>query len=139
MSSLAEIRTALASTIKAAVSDLHDYEVVPESVNVPAFIVVPRSTDFERAFGRGLDVYTFDVIVVVSRADDRLAQSKVDPYITGAGSSSIRQAIWNTRALGIGVEARVTGMTGYGDTLTFGTTDYFGARLTVEVLTSGTA
>lgn len=139
MASLAAIRTALVTTIDTALTGVSGYETVPGSINVPAFMVVPKMTNFEGAFGRGLDTYTFDVIVIVSRADDQLAQTNLDPYITGAGASSIRQAVWNARDLGIGVEARVTGMTGYGDTFTFGTTDYFGARLTVEVLTSGTA
>lgn len=141
MASLAAIRTALVTTISGALTGVSGYETVPGSINVPAFMVVPKMTNFEGAFGRGLDTYTFDVIVIVSRADDQLAQTNLDPYITGAGASSIRQAVWNARTLGLsdGTEARVTGMTGYGDLFTFGTIDYFGARLTVEVLTSGTA
>lgn len=141
MASLAQIRTALKTTITTALTELSGYDKVPEAVNVPAVVVLPKTTDFEKAFGRGFDGYTFDVLVLVARADDVLAQTKLDPYITGAGSSSIREAVWNARALGLtdGTEARVTGMTGYGDTFTFGNVDYFGARLTVEVITSGTA
>jgi hypothetical protein len=141
MASLAAIRTALKTTITAALTELTGYDKVPEAVNVPAVIILPKTTDFGRTFGRGLDGHAFEAIVLVARADDVLAQTKLDPYVTGAGTSSIRQAVWNTRALGLadGTEAIVTGMTGYGDTFTFGGTDYFGARLTVEVSTSGTA
>ena len=139
MASLAAIRTALKDTVTAAVSGIQGYENVPESINVPAFVVAPRTADFGRAFGRGQDAYTFDVIVLIGRADDTLAQLALDPYVNGFGDSSIRQAIWSTRDLGIGVEATVTGMADYGATYTFGAIDYVGARLTVDVLTSGTA
>jgi hypothetical protein len=143
MASLAEIRTAIQATLDAAFIDdpITGYDQVPESVNVPAFVVVPRASDFQLAFGRGIDSYTFGVIVLVSRRDDELAQEDLDPYVTGAGASSIRQAIWGARHLGLGddVEARVTGMTDYGGTYAFGSTEYAGAQLTVEVLTSGTA
>lgn len=139
MPSLSTIRTALKTTIEAAVTGISGYDTVPESINVPAFVVAPRSTDFQRAFGRGMDAYSFDVIVLVSRSDDRIAQLALDPYVNGFGSSSVRQAIWNARDLGISVDAAVTGMSDYGATYTFGNTDYIGARLAVEVLTSGTA
>jgi hypothetical protein len=139
MASLSAIRTALKTTIAASVTGLSGYENVPESINPPAFMVVPRTTDFQKAFGRGLDSYTFDVIVLISRRDDELAQTDLDPYITGAGTKSIRQAIFNAADLGIGVTAQVTGMADYGATYPVGNTDYVGARLTVEVLTSGTA
>ena len=139
MASLTAIRTALKDTIEAAVTDVQGYDTVPESINVPAVVVAPRTTDFGRAFGRGQDAYSFDVIVLVGRADDTLAQLALDPYVNGFGSSSIRQAIFNARDLGIGVDASVTGMADYGATYTFGSIDYVGARLTVDVLTSGTA
>jgi hypothetical protein len=141
MSSLAQIRTALVATITATLTELSGYDKVPESINTPAVVVLPKTTDFGKAFGRGLDGYTFEALVIVSRADDVLAQTNLDPYVTGAGASSIRQVVWNAKDLGLsdGTEARVTGMTGYGDTFTFGNVDYFGARLTVEVISPGAA
>jgi hypothetical protein len=141
MASLTQIRTALESTISAAVSGIQGYATVPEVTNLPAFVVVPRSSEFGRAMGRGLDGYTFDVIVLVSRSDDQLAQAALDPFVNGFGSSSIRQAVWNTRTLGLtdGTEATVTGMSDYGAPFDVGDIDNVGARLTVEVLTSGTA
>ena len=139
MPSLSQIRTALVSTITTAVPALKGSDKVPESIIVPAILVAPRAADFQRAFGRGLDGYTFDVIVLVSGRDDTLAQGDLDVYVNGFGSSSIRQAVFNARTLGIDVDASVTGMADYGANWTFGATDYVGARLTVEVLTSGTS
>lgn len=139
MASLPQIRTALVSTISAAVAGIQGYDRVPESVNLPAFMVVPRSSDFGKSMGRGFDGYSFDVIVLVSSADDQLAQSALDPYVNGFGSSSIRQAVFNGRTLGIDVDATVTGMSDYGAQYNVGGLDYVGAKLSVDVLTSGTA
>lgn len=140
MSSLAQIRTALKATISAAVSGIQGYDRVPPAVNVPAFIVKPSATDFQVAMGRGVDKQSLDVIVLVGRADDELAQDKLDPFVNGSGASSIRQAVFNTRSLGLtDTDAQVTGMADYGAEYTIDGIDYVGARLTVEVLTSGTA
>lgn len=138
MASLSAIRTAIVSTITDTVAGIQGYETYPESVNLPAFIVVPRQTDFLKAMGHGFDAYTFDVIVLVSAADDQLAQQALDPFVNGFGDSSIRAAIFGTQ-LGIDVDASVTAMSDYGGQFTVGAVDYVGARLTVEVLTSGTA
>jgi hypothetical protein len=100
---------------------------------------VPRTSDFTGAFGRGLDTHIFDVIVLVSRRDDQLAQADLDPFVNGFGASSVRQAIFNTRDLGIGVDATVTGMSDYGASFEVGQLDNVGARLAVQVLTSGNA
>jgi hypothetical protein len=139
MATLSAIRTAIKTTICTAIPSLSGYEKVPEAINVPGFLVAPSGTDFERAFGRGLDAPNFDVIVLVSRRDDGLAQDDLDAFVDGFGNNSIRQAIFQGRSLGIGVDAAVTGMSDYGSTFTLGGIDYIGARLTVQVLTSGTA
>lgn len=139
MPTLTAIRAALSTTITTAIPGLQGYPKVPESVIVPCFLVAPSGSDFTVAFGRGLDKQSLDVIVLAGSADDVLAQEKLDPYVNGFGSSSIREAVWNARTLGIGVEATVTGMSDYGASFTIGAIDYVGARLAVEVLTSGTA
>jgi hypothetical protein len=140
MSSLGAIRTAMATTLQNAIAGLNGYPTVPESVNVPAAMVAPRETDFTQAFGRGVDEHTVDVIVLVGRTDDQVAQSTLDDYVNGFGSKSVRQAIWNAKSLGLGdTEATVTGMSDYGATFEVGGIDYVGARLAVKVLTSGTA
>lgn len=140
MSSVSQIRTALKDTITAANSAVFGYQQIPESVNVPAAIIVPRSSDFVIAMGRGADAHEFDVIVLVGRADDSLAQTAVDAYVTGAGASSIRQAIFNARGLGLSdCDAHVYGMESYGAEWDIGGINYVGAVLKVRVHTSGTA
>lgn len=140
MASLAQIRTGLKTTIEAAVTGMFGYNQVPEVANLPAFVVVPRETDFVVAMGRGVDTYEFDVIVMVSRRDDGLAQTDLDAYITGAGASSLRQAIFNAPTLGLaGTHAHVYRMESYGATWEVAEINHVGAALKVRVTTTGTA
>lgn len=140
MSSISAIREALKTTITAAIPSLEGHAKVPESINVPAFMVIPREIDFTVAMGRGVDKPSFDIVLVVSRSDDELAQTSLDDYVNGFGAKSVRQAVWNNRALGLAdAEATVTGMSDYGAQFEIGGINYFGARLAVDVLTSGTA
>lgn len=139
MASLAQVRTGLKTTI-ASPTGLIGYNQVPEVANLPAFVVVPREIDFAVAMGRGVDVYEFDVIVLVSRRDDGLAQTDLDAYVTGAGSSSIRQAVWNGRTLGLAdTDAHVYRMESYGAQWDIGEINHVGAALKVRVTTPGTA
>ena len=141
MASLADIRQGIASTIESNISGLSAYPNVPESVNLPAVLVVPRSADLAMAFGRGLDTWQFDLILLVSRRDDGLAQDDLDPMATGAGISSIRQAIFTNSLIGLtdGTAAFVTGMSQYGATYDIGGVSHVGATLTCRVTTTGTA
>jgi len=140
MSSLSAVRAALATTLKNGITGLTTYPKVPESCNVPCAMVAPREADFTAAFGRGIDAHTVDVIVLVARADDQVAQGALDDYVNGFGAKSIRQAVWNAKDLGLSdTDAVVTGMSDYGATFEVGGIDYVGARLAVKVLTSGTS
>lgn len=140
MASLSAIRAALKTTIEDAVPAIQCYANVPEVTNLPAAVVMPRSSDFNRAMGRGVDLYLFDVIVLVSRRDDDLAQYDLDELVTGAGAKSLRQAIWNNRDLDLtDTDAHVTGMSQYGAQWDIGDVDHVGAVLSVQVTTPGTA
>lgn len=140
MASITQIREALKTTITAAISGLEGHAKVPESINVPGFMVIPRETDFTVAMGRGIDKPGLDVVVLVSRSDDELAQIALDDYVNGFGPKSIRQAVWNNRSLGLpDTEATVVRMSDYGALFEIGNLDYVGARLAVDVLTSGIA
>jgi len=141
MASLSAIREALKATLVDAVTDIHGYANVPEVSNLPAVVVAPRSAEFQVAMARGMDVYMLDLIVLVSRRDDDLAQYDLDEYVTGAGVKSIRQAVWNNRTLGLAdTEASVTGWRpdSYGAQFNIGDLDHVGVVLTVRVSTPGT-
>jgi hypothetical protein len=89
---------------------------------------------------RGTDRYEFELTVAVQRADSRTAQDKLDAFVTGSGSSSIRQVIYNNSSLGLSdTDARVTGMNNYAADVSLNGIDGVGANLTIEVFTKGSA
>jgi hypothetical protein len=141
MASLSEIRAAVVATVSAGVPGLNVHAAVPDGVVVPALLVLPVETNFDRAFGRGLDEHQFDLIVLVSKAVAEVGQSRLDEYVTGAGPRSIREAIFADRALGLtdGTEAHVSGMSRYGQEFTVGGVTYSGAVLRLVAITNGTA
>ena len=140
MATISAIRTAIKTTVTAAVTSLNGYDQVSDAVNFPALVVMPRDSDFLGAMGRGLDTHTFDLYILASYRDAGLAQGELDGFVTGAGATSVRQAIWNARALGLAdTDATVTGMRGYGAKYEVGDITCLGAILELVVRTSGTA
>lgn len=141
MASLEAIRDGIKTTIETAVTTLHVYDTVPDSANVlPAVIVVPFTSDFEVSMGRGLDTWEFDLWVLVSMSEMGIKQDSLDAYVSGAGSSSIRQAIFNNRTLGLSsTDAHVSQMLEYGARFATAGYPHLGARLRLLVHTPGTA
>lgn len=140
MATLAAVRDALKTTIGAAVTALHVYDTWPETVNLPAVIIAPTSADFVVAMGRGTDTWEFDLYVLAPYAVADLGQDALDGFITGAGSNSIRAAIYATRGLGLsGVDAHVSGMSSYGARFDGAAINHVGAILALTVHTTGTA
>jgi hypothetical protein len=140
VASLSDIRDALRDTVVAAIPALTGYDTIPGSPNLPAFAVIPVEADFAVAMGRGADTWLLDLFVLVSSRDEALGQGELDQYVTGAGTKSIRQAVFTTRALGLSnVDAHVAGMTGYNLGFSAAQIDHIGATLRVVVTTTGTA
>jgi hypothetical protein len=140
MATLSAIRDGLKATVEANVSGIRGYDTVPEAVNLPAFVIQPVDGDFTGAFARGMDEWKFDLYVLVSMADSRRAQDQLDSYVTGSGSASIREALFNNSSLGLsGVEAFVSGVRGYGGSFDAASIQHVGAILRVCVYTPGTA
>ena len=84
------------------------------------------------------DLYTFDMLVAVQRADSRTAQDKLDAFVTGSGSSSIRQIIYNNKTLGLSdTDARVVNMSNYAADVNLNGIDGVGANLEIQVYTKG--
>jgi hypothetical protein len=138
MASLEAIRDAIETTLT-ALEDLRGHGLIPDQVSPPAAIVTPVDADYDVAFGRGLDTWNFDLLVVVGRAEIRSGQKVLDQYVDGKGSKSIRQHIFNNKTLGLAnTDAHVSGMSGYGATYELNTIQYLGAKLRLVVHTSGT-
>ena len=140
MATLSEIRDGLKTTI-GTIDGLRCYDTIPDNaINFPVAIVLPGDIEFDQAMERGTDLYKFTVLVAVQRADARTAQDKLDAFITGSGSSSVRQVIFNNRDLGLtNTDARVIGMSNYAADVNLNGIDGVGANLEIEVYTIGSS
>jgi hypothetical protein len=140
MATMAQIRDGLKTTIS-NISGLRVYDTVPDqAINFPVCLFIPTSIEFDLAMQRGTDRYEFELTVAVQRADSRTAQDKLDAFVTGSGSSSIRQIIYNNKTLGLAdTDARVTGMNNYAADVSLNGIDGVGANLTIEVFTKGSS
>ena len=141
MASIQQIRDGLKTTLENNITGLRVYDVVPDySINFPVAIVLPTTITFGLAMQRGTDLYNFDILVAVQRGESRTAQDALDLYITGAGSSSLRQAIFNNRTLGLSdTDASVTGVSNYAGDVNLNGIDAIGANISLEVYTKGTS
>lgn len=142
MASLKTIRTAVKTTLEAAIAGLTVHRTVPGTANVPCVVVRPspdETADFLVAMKRGTDTYQLDLLVLVNRADAQLSEDALDEYVTGAGSASIRQAIFAAKTLGLSnTDAHVVGVSGYGAAYEVAGVQYSGATLRLVVHTKGT-
>jgi hypothetical protein len=141
MAGLGAIRDGVKATLEANVTGLRVYDTVPDITVLPALLVLPGDTDFVKTFGRGSDTYQFELFVMCSRVVPRVAQDSLDAFVTGAGSQSIRAAIFANRDLGLsdGTEGFITGMSKYGGSFQGASIDHIGAALRLVVTTPGTA
>ena len=129
--SIQTIRAALATNI-ATIPGLRTSVDIPENPSPPIAVIGLESVDFDSAFAGGLTEYTFLVTVLASRASERMAQSKLDGYIS-TGASSVKKAIESNKTLsGAAFDVRVTRMTNIG-TVSLGEVSYLAADFAVTV------
>lgn len=139
MSSLANIRAALAKTIEDYVQDeIYVYQNVPDDLEYPALVIRPEEANFAGAMKRGDDVWKIDLYLVMSRADNENAQDILDDFATSGGLNSIRQAIDDNDSLGLDdTTAFVRALKGYGGEFETARVRHIGAIFKVEVHTDG--
>lgn len=82
------LRTALAN-----IDGLRVSEFIPDSLNPPLATVAVDNVQYHTAFGHNNPRYTFTVAVVVARSSDRIAQRRLDGYLSADGAQSVRAAI----------------------------------------------
>lgn len=129
---ISDIRTGLATTI-GSIKGLRTAAVIPEDPKPPIAVVLAPTISYDTAFGRGMDSYSFTVMVIVGRVSDRTAQATLDAYCNPVGAFSVKAAIHSDPTLdGSCQNARVTEMTNYGS-VTIGDVEYLSAEFTVQV------
>jgi hypothetical protein len=139
MASLEQVRAAFKTTVEAAIPNFLVHERVTAKPVPPCAQLVPTEADFAVAMARGTDTWEFDVDVLAPTADLVTGQAVIDPYITGAGSQSIRQVVFNARTLGLaGTDAHIAGLVRYGGLYEYAGGSHVGATLRLIVHTSGT-
>ena len=130
--SITLIREALATNL-ATISGLRTSADVPDLPNPPIAIVALRSVTYDGAFNKGMTTYNFAVTVIVGRAAERVAQSRLDAYIS-TGASSVKSAVESDKTLGGNAyDCRVVSMDSVGS-LSISDTTYLAADFTVTVI-----
>ena len=77
----------------AEIDGLRVIEFIPDSLNPPMATVGIDNVIYHGAFGAGNPQYLFTVSVVVARASDRIAQQRLDNFLSWDGAGSVRAAI----------------------------------------------
>ncbi len=92
------VRTNLKTALSSVVTRVFDY--VPDQVPAPCGVVGNITITFDEAQNRGVDMGEVDILVIVSRMNERGAQDKLDTYLAGSGSGSVKAALEADRTLG---------------------------------------
>lgn len=136
MASVSQIRDGLRDRLK-TISGLQTHSYVPSEITPPAAVVIPDTVGYDSTMARGSDDFVFVVQLVVSKVVDRVSQDRLDAYLAGSGSSSVKAAIEGEPTLGgVAHFARVAQARSYG-TVQFGAITYLGAELVVQVTADG--
>jgi hypothetical protein len=86
----------IAEGIKANLTQIQGLRVVDyisDKLTPPVALVGIESVVYHRSFSGGDPVYTYTVSVIVARADTRIAQRKLDEFLSFDSTNSIRRAI----------------------------------------------
>jgi hypothetical protein len=130
MASLSALRAGIATRL-ATITGLRNAATVPDNPNPPIAVVLPNSIDYHTAFAKGMQTYSFTVILIVGRVDERTAQNKLDGFVSSTGASSVKLAIEGDKTLGgAAFDVIVTEMRNYGQ-LSIGEVVYLSAEFTV--------
>ena len=138
MATISAVADALETTIE-NVSNLRVFSELEDIVNPPACVITFQGIEFDTAMQRGLDTMSFELLVIVQRSNIRTAVDKIEGYITGSGSSSIRQTIFNSPTLGLSdTNARCVNVSST-ENMSVNGVDWLGASMQVQVYTKGSA
>jgi hypothetical protein len=104
----------------------------PGSVSDPCAVVpLPVSLTFDQMYSRGQDMLLWEVLVIVSKIDDKRGLARMAEYAAGAGPKSIKAAIEGGEPYTACGDVFVSGVEF--DTVTWQGTDFQGALFTIEI------
>jgi hypothetical protein len=125
------------------ITGLRCHPFVPDAISPPTFFPVELDIDYDKTFRGGMEAYVVTCRVLVSRADDRSGQKKLQGYLKPAGENSIKAALEATRTPASGAlggachDLQVRKASGYGFYEHPVGTFYLGAEFEVYVIGRG--
>ena len=99
ISNINGVRDALKVNLQ-TVARLRIYDTIPDVVVPPCAVVGQLDFTFDLDNARGLDQASVDVYVIVQRISERTGQDKLDNFLAGSGTGSIKTALESDRTLG---------------------------------------
>lgn len=77
----------------ATITGLRVHKEPPSTVNPPAAVVVFPDITFDLTYRRGMDTLSMPVVLVISKAVDRVSRQQVTPYVSGSGAKSLKAVL----------------------------------------------
>ena len=99
ISNINGVRDALKVNLQ-TIARLRIYDTIPDVVVPPCAVVGQLDFTFDLDNARGLDQASVDVYVIVQRISERTGQDKLDLFLAGSGTGSIKTALESDRTLG---------------------------------------
>ena len=133
MADYGAIRDGLKTRLATSSTFVQVADTMPDVVSPPAAIVQPGSptVDYDQAFGNGLELFVFQILVLLQRFDVTANQDLMDTLISG--SASIKTLIEGDLTLGgAAATCQVVSASNYQDYEAMETV-YIGCEFTVEV------
>ena len=93
------VRDALKNNLQ-TITNLRVYDLIPDVIVPPCAVVGQLDFTFDIDNARGLDQASVDVFVIVQRISERTGQDKLDAFLAGSGTGSIKTALESDRTLG---------------------------------------
>jgi hypothetical protein len=143
MASVTELREAIKTVLAVELPEVTVYATAVLDANLPAIVVrpAPELAEFPLQTGQANDVWQFDLIVMTSFGEASVGQGQLDKYLSGEGSTSIRQIFMRHPHLDRAdvTIAYVSGISEYGSGYNMASVDNIGCRVRLTVKTTGPA
>lgn len=131
------------ATAADTIDGLRCFAYVPDSIPPPAFFPAELDINYEQTFRGGLEAWVVTCRVLVSRADERAGQKRLQGLLSRTGETSIKAALEATRTPASGAlggachDVHVRKATGYGYYEHPAGTFYLGAEFEVFIIGRG--
>jgi len=99
MQNIPGVRDAIKTNLQ-TITNMRVYDTIPDVIVPPCAVVGQLDFTFDIDNQRGLDQASVDVYVIVQRISERSGQDKLDVYLAGSGTGSVKTALESDRTLG---------------------------------------